>query len=384
MVIWHHRPVARGIGHGLAGWGGVWLFFVLSAYVICLVWQPLVPKADWSDGNQKKIYRFFGAFFSKRFLRIVPLGLVALIGTVGVHALIANVPFHVMGSSLWSEIRSILLGVHNFWIIRHPGQTSLGPYWSLSIEEQFYTVFPLFLLLFSQRKERLLILCYGSLFVEWVIRPLMIYRLHPGVEGDWPFLRANTFFVLDCFLLGAAIHFCEIEPKMGKCMDRVGSRWPILKRIVFPIFVFAIMKLSYQFVQKAQSITITIMVFLCVCLVALASARRDWISVPRLIDPLTNWIGRRSYILYLLYQPVCLLGKWITLGICQNLSWKPDSVMSRLLEVSLLILQLGAGSELGHRLIERPCLGFGKKISTRLLHGSWEETSENPAKSKAA
>jgi peptidoglycan/LPS O-acetylase OafA/YrhL len=107
------------------GWTGVNLFFVLSGFLItCII----------ADSRSAPI--FFRNFYARRALRIWPVYVLVLLLNY------LFVPW-IFGSFWWSvhEMRSApwlhyIFFVQNLFFIALPG--TLGPTWSLAIEEQFY------------------------------------------------------------------------------------------------------------------------------------------------------------------------------------------------------------------------------------------------------
>lgn len=73
------------------------------------------------------------------------------------------------------------------------------------------------------------------------------------------------------------------------------------------------------------------------------------------------WIGRISYSLYLFHSPALLL---VTLAV-----YKFDFLAGQWLEVNLMYgLALGlVFAELSHRLVEKPCIGLGRRLSDSLV-----------------
>src|SRR5207244_7167264 len=109
------------------GWIGVDLFFVLSGYLIG--GQLLAPLARGQRIN-------LGTFFARRAFRIMPAYFVVL----AIYFLLPSWrEYPQMSQPLWK----FLLSVQN--IALHGG-TAFSHAWSLAVEDQFYLVLPLLLL----------------------------------------------------------------------------------------------------------------------------------------------------------------------------------------------------------------------------------------------
>jgi len=112
------------------GWIGVDLFFVLSGYLIG--GQLLAPLAR---GQPIDLWRFF----ARRALRIIPAYFVIL----AVYAFLPSWREYPEMSPLWKFILSVQnIGLH--------GGTAFSHAWSLAVEDQFYFLLPLILILVSR------------------------------------------------------------------------------------------------------------------------------------------------------------------------------------------------------------------------------------------
>ena len=124
---------------GTIGWAGVDLFFVLSGYLIGN--QLLAPAARGDNLDLK-------TFFARRLLRTLP----NYYAVLAVYLLLPDSP--IAGNSM-APVWQFLTFTQNFGL--NYGETFTHS-WSLCIEEQFYLVFPLAVLVLvgSKRSPRLL------------------------------------------------------------------------------------------------------------------------------------------------------------------------------------------------------------------------------------
>lgn len=124
---------------GKIGWAGVDLFFVLSGYLIGN--QLLAPAARGDHLDLK-------TFFARRLLRTLP----NYYAVLAVYLLLPDSP--IAGKSM-APVWQFLTFTQNFGL--NYGETFTHS-WSLCIEEQFYLVFPLAVLVLvgSERSPRLL------------------------------------------------------------------------------------------------------------------------------------------------------------------------------------------------------------------------------------
>nr|WP_157764636.1 acyltransferase [Rhodobacter sp. CZR27] len=132
-VLWHHLPyreqmadVARILTRGFAG---VDFFFVLSGFLI----TTLLMREASANGRFS-----LSGFYKRRALRILPVYFL-LISTVGAYYI------WIKGQAIYIDYMPFYyLFMANFLIDDLP---LLGPTWSLSVEEQYYLLWPLILML---------------------------------------------------------------------------------------------------------------------------------------------------------------------------------------------------------------------------------------------
>jgi peptidoglycan/LPS O-acetylase OafA/YrhL len=134
-------PVLQILGHG---WLGVDLFFLLSGFLITGI---LI--------NSKKRPDYFRNFYIRRVLRIMPLYFTCII----VWSF-----FYAHSESYF--ILSSVFGANLSYLFHIPEPHGPGVLWSLAVEEHFYLVWPLVVLLLSRRH---LLLTSASIFVAMPI-----------------------------------------------------------------------------------------------------------------------------------------------------------------------------------------------------------------------
>lgn len=122
---------------GEVGWAGVDLFFVLSGY---LIGNQLLAPAARGESLQLK------TFFARRLLRTLPNYYVVL-------AVYLLLPHSVIWGKTMAPAWRYLTFTQNFGL--RYGETFTHS-WSLCIEEQFYLVLPLLVLVGTRRSARLL------------------------------------------------------------------------------------------------------------------------------------------------------------------------------------------------------------------------------------
>lgn len=132
------------------GFVGVDLFFVLSGFLVTGV---LLRDVD-TKGHIR-----LGAFYARRVRRLLPAAVVVVVVTAALQLLVTSLPNRV---DMVDDGRAALLYYANWHFIlegRDYFAEDLAPspflhFWSLSIEEQFYIVYPLVLLLLVRVAKR--------------------------------------------------------------------------------------------------------------------------------------------------------------------------------------------------------------------------------------
>lgn len=120
---------------------GVFLFFVISAFLITS--QLLATKEVWrrrGDGLHVPLK----SFYIKRALRLMPAyyAVLLLLVVLDLGTIRAEAPWHAV------MLTNVLFGL----VPRYEEISPVGHFWSLSVEWQFYIVWPFVVLLLSERK----------------------------------------------------------------------------------------------------------------------------------------------------------------------------------------------------------------------------------------
>lgn len=166
-------PVERAIGAAADfGWAGVELFFVLSGFLITGILL---------DARRDAAPHYFRDFYARRALRIFPLYyayvfvfLVALrLGPIARHLPAAFADAKLLGSHApnpwW-----FWLYASNFLFARRGLTDTLGPTWSLAIEEQFYLVWPAIVWVCGRRA--LMGVCGGVIALAIACRAVLSFK----------------------------------------------------------------------------------------------------------------------------------------------------------------------------------------------------------------
>jgi peptidoglycan/LPS O-acetylase OafA/YrhL len=212
---YHHRGTVVSALVGHLGGIGVDVFFAISGFLITLL---VVRELQQTHTLSLK------GFYARRFLRLMPAAIVFLL-TVLAFQWVGRVR---MGGSNWLHVLTYTV---NFdpkpvW--------ETGHLWSLSIEEQFYLLWPLALLLLGPRRAG--VAAAGVLVGAPVLRLVML-RLHPHDMGrfeTWTPLR------VDCIAAGCLLALVAGNPRFRQRTHTSGQvAAAILAAVVVTVFAGA-------------------------------------------------------------------------------------------------------------------------------------------------
>ena len=150
VVLYHLWPE-----HLTGGFTGVDIFFVISGYLMTTtLMREIRPALDAPTQRIRAIGGYFAGFYARRLRRLIPAAAVALLGVLGMvlatgeYVLIGDTASHVVAAALFGENWKLAQDATNY-LAPTEAPTAVQHFWSLSIEEQFYAVWPLCLLIVS-------------------------------------------------------------------------------------------------------------------------------------------------------------------------------------------------------------------------------------------
>jgi peptidoglycan/LPS O-acetylase OafA/YrhL len=227
-------------------------------------------------------------------------------------------------------------------------------YWSLALEEQFYFLFPLFLLLVRSDRGRVIAL----LLIIAVQFPLA--RNHFG-DLNSQYLAS---FRTDGFAWGILIFIFSQSALYRRIEPRVFGRYKSLSLLVTLLLLYllaAVPALLYSL-----PINMGLMAMVAASLVWLASYGKGYIFGYRGLGGFMSWLGARSYGIYLIHMPVFRITHEVAVRYLQTVGqpYGPTAIPFLLLGAGMLILLL---AELNYRFIEEPLRRRGSEYSRRKL-----------------
>ncbi|HEY6925861.1 MAG TPA: acyltransferase [Steroidobacteraceae bacterium] len=367
---WNTTPHYRGGTTILNVWSNPWnsvdLFLVISGYIIT---KLLVTDIDPIDGNRVGLAQVVKAFYGRRFFRIYPVA-----WTVFFFVLLASM-FLNEGGMFGTPVNTVEAGVSiftytfNFFFaggLYHA--FPLAPYWSLAVEEQFYLIFPLFLLLIKGTRRRVLCLSAMLLLTTFVIRPLT-----PGEQSIW-----YTQCRCDGLLYGSLIYFVTRQPWFSAIrISTPPNPWLGQTLVLLLLAVLA----ALPGIGLSNALVLPVSCALASALVFIAACESEVICFPVSIQRILDYFGKRSYSLYVVHAPMLVLTQeliqryarehFLTVGP----GWEP-------VYVAIGVPLAALAAETLHRTVERPFLAIGKTWSARILSSKYENSSGPTAESR--
>lgn len=280
LVLVAHAGFARVVPGGF----GVTVFFFLSGYLITSLLRREYERTS-------RIH--LGRFWLRRFFRIIPpmyivLGLAILAGVTGFLA--ADIRWKPVAAQLvnMTNYYSILIGEQHF-----PPGTEI--FWSLSVEEHYYLIYPPVLLLLlrrcSYRKIAAGLVAVSVAVLVW--RCVLVFVL--GVDRGYTFEATDTR--IDSILLG-----CLLGLWRNPYMDE--DYQPGRPRATAGVAVgFALLAITFIFRGRefSESVRYTLRSVALIPLFYAAVRYHHWPLFRWLEWPVMRWGGRLSYTIYLIH-----------------------------------------------------------------------------------
>jgi len=324
LVLFFHGGILL---TGGAGFIGVDTFFVLSGFLITSL---LIMEYDESNDISLR------HFYLRRALRLLPALLTMLLVFVTIAFL--SEPRRDVIQEVYGALQALFYFT-NWAIMFSIGTTSaFGHTWSLSLEEQFYLVWPLLLLFFLRKSDRKSLLCWVLLgmFLSAATRVLLfvgssVWAHHSDRMLVGPDTRADSLLA-GCF--AGIVVSSNLLPRWNLFIKalKISAMISIIGLVLIGCFhprTPWMMCVGWLLTSVFAAILIT-------HLVSNSHSGIHWVFE----NPILVYIGRISYGLYVWHYPILIFMKQHQLP-WQNLGYLPP----------VFVVTLAS-----YYLIESPCL----------------------------
>ncbi len=332
-------------------WTGVDLFFSISGFVIA---RSLLPILE-TKTDTTAFFNAAVAFWVRRAWRLLPSAWLWLAIILLAAAFFNRTGVFFSFRSNFEGAVAALLDIANLRLLTvfqrfDPGASF--PYWSLSLEEQFYILLPFVVFLARRRLPLLLMVAIAAQF----------FVTRSGVEAS---------------RLGATLNILRNDALCFGVLIAIWSRHPtyslfepvvLKRRHLTGLAVLAMLALLLAAVGSRQlhlvSFQIGVVALISAVLVFIASYDKDYLFPPGPVKRLLLWVGSRSYGIYLIHIPSYFMTReiWFRLeppGTAFNGTYTLRFGLTAL----VLILTF---TELNYRFVELPLRRRGARIADRL------------------
>ena len=338
------------------GFIGVDVFFVISGYLISTIIFENLDKGTFS----------FTEFYARRIKRIFPALLLVLIAcfAFGWFALLAD-EYKQLGKHIAAGAGFI----SNFTLCNEAGYFDnsaetkpLLHLWSLSIEEQFYIVWPLLLWFAWKRKFNLLTITIVVAIASFIfnikgIKHDMLATFYSPQTRFWELLSgsllawvtlykkdtlANVKLKLDYLL--SRIGYSEKQEAAGKTLSNVLSFIGLL------LLVYGFWRINKELSFPGKWALVPVLGAVLI----ITAGSKAWVNRTILSNKVAVWFGLISYPLYLWHWPILSFARIIE-----------SEVPSRNIRIAAVVLSIVL-AWLTYKLVERP-LRFGNYSKVKVM-----------------
>ncbi len=337
----------------LAGWTGVDLFFALSGFLI----TALLMREEQSEARAGRAARFsLGKFYLRRACRILPAFYAVFLLDVLV---LSRLPLPSVALSAVDRSSAGLLPFGTFWTNywvgygeRWAGHGWAFPpggylvFWSLCVEEHFYLLWPIFLLLIRKPRSRALV-AVGIGVTLLGLRCLV-------VATGWDQLLAVHYashYRLDSILWGGAAAILSdglrLPARWRRLLIAVGAAAILILVLTTTMSVVPLGRpMGFAVGYSILALTASLL------LLELVACPDGWAA--RILEfPVLARMGKVSYGMYLVHLPMIDLGM-IALFATRRMPTAANLVLA----LSFFTLLAYAAAWLLHKLVERPFLAL--------------------------
>jgi peptidoglycan/LPS O-acetylase OafA/YrhL len=336
VMIAHFSPtLARFVDWGALG---VRLFFVLSGFLIT---EVLLNAGNRVAAGRASLGGALWQFFVRRVFRLWPLYYGSLLGAYALNVAGTNTAI------AWH----LLFATNNLVFLRHEWPALLSHYWTLAVEQQFYVIWPLAVLLLPRR------VFPGVLVVTLLAGPLTraMLLLRTRSSPDFDFVLLPCCF--DFFAAGGAVAWWRQRGELGAIARRRALAAVMLSALGW-IALGAALRTTGRLpngwvVYDALFQAVGFAALIAYVLQNAQDRGIRWLRLPPLV-----YIGQISYGIYIFHNFMHRLGPAILRRITGE-----NYFHSETLHVLYLMALSIAVASVSYHLLEAPVRRLGRRIA---------------------
>ncbi|MFY1040041.1 acyltransferase family protein [Pantoea agglomerans] len=347
LYFWSDHSFFAKVNTFISFWSGVDLFLCISGFVVSCSLIPLIDKCKNSGMSSSKT---IAAFFTKRAFRLFPTSFLWI-------AIILALTFFynisgAFGNVKWNIYQALSILTYNYnylaaYMTDHGIPTTFGPFWSLNLEEQFYFIFPFFVLL--TKKENRIPILIGLIAVQFFIlrqgHPILNFRLDAlswGVVLAIMYMKSGMVNVDPTFL-----------------QNRKRS-------LLVTSFLIIFLMVSIPDMHESRFM-VGFLGLASASLVFIASFNKGYIFCPKAVRKVLLWVGSRSYAIYIIHMPVIYFIQESTVRYYVSIGQGPSKTILLCAVMTLLALMMTVILvEMNFRMIEKPLRNYGRKLANNI------------------
>lgn len=263
---------------------GVVLFFVISGYLIT---EVLYERDD-----------SYFKFIKRRYIKIFP----PLIAVLTLSCLVFYYFYGFLSVKLIFNSLSSLFGVSNIYQI-HSGMSyfersgDLFPLlhtWSLSIEIQFYIIFPFFIYLFKKLKLNIKVIATIILIFSGISGAIMVYKEYMNYDISAIYYGTDTRIF--SILIGSSFYFLfkdkELEAKKANTLSYIF------------LGIIVLIALSVDYSSKSNYYGFLYLISILGAFITVTSLKTGFLAFKSPIAKPLSKLGEHSYVYYLWQYPI--------------------------------------------------------------------------------
>jgi len=346
------------------GWTGVWLFYVISGFVIS---RNLI--AERATFKPAALFHYL-SFVTRRMFRIIPpyaaylIICLLVIRLLGYPEQYRELPYLTTFTFNWRMIFSV-----------EPQFSAFGHLWTISVEEQFYILFPILILLLK-RDHAIFALIAICLLVP-VLRNVMAGQM---AAHGWDSERiafgvyASSFGQFDAFASGALLaHFENAIRRHPQLATKMAWLALVMATVYVATYIGINIRSGAHGIDAIRNIVsgvlygekreVFVYIVMNFCAAAtLAGAIAGWRVFNLIEHPLLVAVGQVSYGGYLLHAIVLLV-----MGEAIGWLFESQTVQIRIAFFLIAWCCTVAIAWLSYTTWERKLIRYGHKVSQRIM-----------------